>query len=498
MLNTSSPHMPLPPTAFVGLDRPVPLLDGRQVAGINLDNAASTPPLQAVVNAVNSFLPYYSSVHRGTGFKSRLCTAAYDDAHGVIAAFVGADTRTHTVIFGKNTTEAINKLARRYPLTPERIVLSTAMEHHSNDLPWRGRAQVIRARVTPDGRLDEDDVDRLIALHGTRIALMTVSGASNVTGFVQPVHRLARKVHAIGARIMVDAAQLAPHRRIDVGPVDDPEHLDYVVLSAHKMYAPFGTGALVGRRDTFLEGAPDAPGGGTVEIVTPTDVRWAGLPDREEAGSPNVVGAVAMAVAAQSLARAGMDRLARHEGALTAYALERMQTVPGLTIYGQRDPAGPHDRVGVVAFNQAGVPHAKVAAILGYEFGISVRHGCFCAQAYVAHLLGRSHFARAHSRHLPWPGMVRVSFGAYNTPDDVDQLVATLQRVARRDVEGTYRYDSATGDFEVAGAAAPVHVLEAIDGGLRAGGDLDGRSGRCGSIRLEPHRHSADSVDQSL
>ena len=274
-----------------------------------------------VLEALQRFLPYYSSVHRGTGFKSRLSTAAYDEAHAAIARFVGADLRTATVIFGKNTTEAINKLAFQYPLAPHQVILSTVMEHHSNDLPWRRRAPVIRATVTPDGRLDEDDVDRLLSVYGERVALLTVSGASNVTGFIQPVHRLARKAHAVGARILVDAAQLAPHRRIDVKPVNDPEHLDYVVLSAHKMYAPFGTGALVGRRDTFLRGAPEHQGGGTVDVVTPTEVYWAGLPDREEAGSPNVIGAVAMAVAAQTLMDAGMDDVARHEASLTAYAL---------------------------------------------------------------------------------------------------------------------------------------------------------------------------------
>src|SRR6185436_12837807 len=182
-----------------------------------------------------------------------------------------------TVIFGKNATEAINKLAFRYPLTDHSVVLSTEMEHHSNDLPWR-RATVVRARVTPDGRLDEDDVDRLLAEHGARIALVTVSGASNVTGFVQPIHRLARKAHGVGARILVDAAQLASHRRIDIKPDDDPEHIDFIALSAHKMYAPFGTGALVGSREIFFHDGPEYRGGGTVELVTPDEVRWAGLP----------------------------------------------------------------------------------------------------------------------------------------------------------------------------------------------------------------------------
>jgi selenocysteine lyase/cysteine desulfurase len=231
---------------IVGLDRKLPLLDGRLVSYINLDNAASTPPLRDALDAIMRFLPYYSSVHRGSGFKSRLSTAAYDEAHETIGRFVGADMDSNTVIFGKNTTEAINKLAFRYPLRRDSVVLSTMMEHHSNDLPWRDRAQVIRARLTSEGRLDEDDVDQLLAQYGDRIALLTVSGASNVTGFVQPIHRLARKAHAVGARILVDAAQLAPHRRIDIRPDNDPEHIDFVALSAHKMYAPFGAGALIG------------------------------------------------------------------------------------------------------------------------------------------------------------------------------------------------------------------------------------------------------------
>lgn len=439
---------------MVGLDEPAPLLDGRLAPYVNLDNAASTPPLRTVVDAVQRLLPCYASVHRGSGFKSRLSTAAYDAAHATIAAFVGADLATATVIFGKNTTEAINKLAYRYPIAPDQVVLSTMMEHHSNDLPWRRRATVVRANVTPEGRLDEDDVDRLLAEYGPRVALVAVSGASNVTGFLQPIHRLARKAHAVGARVLVDAAQLAPHCRIDVKPPDDPEHLDYVALSAHKMYAPFGTGALVGRRDTFLEGAPEYRGGGTVEIVTPTDVEWAGLPDREEAGSPNVIGAVAMAVAAQTLMVAGLEGIRRHEMLLTAYALKRLRAVPGITIYGERDPGLTDDRVGVIPFNLDAAPHALVAAILGYEAGVGVRSGCFCAQPYVAHLLGRGNdqmsAADLAARRAERPGMVRISLGAYNTVEDIDALVDGLHRIARRDYHGRYRA-AENGDYAPAG-----------------------------------------------
>ena len=468
MMDTHSSAPPRLRNRVVGLDQMLPLFDGRLAPYINLDNAASTPPLRDVAEAVERFLPYYSSVHRGSGFKSRVSTAAYEEAHEVVARFVGADTRTNTVIFGKNTTEAINKLALRYPLTPDSVVLSTEMEHHSNDLPWR-RATVVRARVTPDGRLDEDDMDRLFAEYGERIALVTVSGASNVTGFVQPIHLLARKSHRVGARILVDAAQLAPHRRIDMKPDDDPEHIDFVALSAHKMYAPFGTGALVGRRDTFLRGAPEYQGGGTVEIVTPNEVHWAGLPDREEAGSPNVVGAVAMAVAARTLMEVGMEELARHEALLTRHALERLRVLPGVVIYGESDVARDSDRVGVISFNVGSTHHALVAAILGSEAGIGVRHGCFCAQPYVARLLRLppaeqavfqdEHLAGNRSRA---PGMVRASLGAYNTFDEVDALVEMLERIIRKDYEGEYYQVAETGDYRAVGTEDQVVGLASL------------------------------------
>ncbi len=443
---------------FVGLDQEVPLLDGRLVPYINLDNAASTPPLQDVLDAIQQFLPYYSSVHRGAGFKSRVSTTAYDLAHRSMACFVGADASTSAVIFGKNATEAINKLAFRYPLARRSVVLSTLMEHHSNDLPWRGRATVVRAGVTRDGRLDEEDLTRLLDAYGDRVALVSVSGVSNVTGFVQPIHRLARKAHAVGARILVDASQLAAHRRIDVKPDTDPEHLDFVALSAHKMYAPFGSGALIGSRDVFLQGAPEYQGGGTVEIVTDDEVHWAGLPDREEAGSPNVVGAVAMAVAARTLMAAGMGSIERHESDLTTYALDRLRSVPDIHFYGETDPRRTDDRIGVISFNLGSVHHALVAAILAYEGGIGVRNGCFCAQPYVMRLLGLGAADQARWRRAQLagdktgrPGMVRVSLAAYNTFADVEALVEMLRRITRHDYAGVYAQAPEQGDYSPVG-----------------------------------------------
>ncbi len=448
---------------IVGIDRQIPLLDGSLVTYVNLDNAASTPSLQDVADAVNRFLPYYSSVHRGTGFKSRLSTAAYDQAHQIVGRFVGADLSTNTVIFGKNTTEAINKLSYRLPMPPEAVIINTQLEHHSNDLPWRRRAEVVHVDATPEGRLDEDDFDRKLARYAGRIGLVAVSGASNVTGLLQPIHRLARKAHAAGARILVDAAQFAPHRPVEMKPDADPEHLDFVALSAHKMYAPFGTGALIGPKEVFMQSGPEYSGGGTVEVVTLNSVDWSGMPDRDEAGSPNVVGAVAMAAAAQTLIKAGMDNVAAHEEELIVYALEKLRAVPGLRIYGETDPARASERVGVIPMNLEGVSHFLLAAILGYEGGIGVRSGCFCAHPYVVHLLGvKSDEATAWRAQIlggdrsNMPGMIRISFGCYTNTDDIDRLVFMLDQIARKDYRGKYQLMRHTGEYLPEGYVEPL------------------------------------------
>ena len=430
--------------AVAGVDREVPLLGGGSARYVYLDNAASTPPLVRVEEALRQFMPYYSSVHRGTGFKSRLSTRAYDDAHEVVARFVGADPSMHTVLFGKNSTEAINKLSHCLP--EDALVVTTCMEHHSNDLPWRDHARVIHVGVTPEGRVDEEDLDRVLEENSGSIDLFAVTGASNVTGFVQPVHRFAKKAHRAGAMILVDCAQLAPHRRISMSPGGEGDPLDFVVLSGHKMYAPYGTGALVGPTEYFLRHGPDYSGGGTVKAVTLDHVHWLGMPDRGEAGSPNVPGAVAMAVAADTLMDIGMDSIAAHEAELTAYALRRLREVPGLTLYGSDDPEATEERVGVIPFNLEGVYHFLLTAILGYEGGIGARSGCFCAHPYVQSLLGlteeeverwRADFVAGDDSDLP--GMVRMSFGLYSTKDDVDRMVEMLNRVAAGDYAGSYR-----------------------------------------------------------
>ncbi len=237
-------------------------------------------------------------------------------------------------------------------------------------------------------------------------------------------------------------------------PADDPAHLDYVTISAHKMYAPFGTGALVGRRETFEEGDPDISGGGTVEIVTLNQVVWAGPPDREEAGSPNTAGAVALGAAIHQLEKVGMQNVAQHEAELTAYALKTLTGIPRVRIYGSADANTAGERLGVIPFDIQGVSHFLVAAVLGYEFGIGVRSGCFCAHPYILHLLGLSprEADAVRDRMLSgdrsdMPGLIRASFGLYNTYEDIDVLAEALRCIVRGEYRGEYTQNTATGEY---------------------------------------------------
>jgi selenocysteine lyase/cysteine desulfurase len=389
-------------------------------------------------------------VHRGTGFKSRLSTQAFEDARAAVGRFVGADPGRDVVLFTRNTTSAINLLARRLAPSPESVVLTTQMEHHSNELPWRRVGRVVHVRVGADGGVDEADLRHQLARHAGRVAVLAVTGASNVTGIMNPVHRFADWAHAAGARIVVDAAQLAPHRPLDMRPATDPEHLDFVAFSAHKMYAPFGVGVLVGPRALFLEGEPFEVGGGTVDAVGEGSVAWTDLPDREEAGTPCIMGAVALHAAIRTYREIGWAALAGHEAGLTASALEGMARIPGLTLYGSRELP----RLGVITFNIAGLPHGLVAAILSHEYGIGSRNGCFCAQGYIRRLLGvgeeqipllTRYLASGDRSELP--GAVRVSFGLYNTQIEVARLLDALGRISSGRYAQGYRLDPTHGDF---------------------------------------------------
>ncbi len=440
-------------SAVVGTNITVPVIGGGRRKYVNFDNAASTPPLKDVWRSLQKFKDYYSSVHRGTGYKSVVSTRAYDNAHSKALKFMGADPEHFTAIFVKNSTDGINKLARRLPLKSGDIVLSSLMEHHSNDLPWRAVARTEYIEIDNTGFLDMDDLCRKLAKFGKKVKLVTVSGASNVTGIIPPIREIARLSHGAGAEFLLDAAQLAPHRRIRMGKPGDDDSIDYLVFSAHKMYAPFGSGVLIGPKDVFKKGDPDSVGGGTVNYVTLSEVRWAHLPDKEEAGSPNVPGAVALSSAIDFFDSVGFPKIASHEKDLTRYALKRFSEYPEIRLYGPADWTPGSDRVGAISFNIEGLYHAETAAILSYEGAVAVRNGCFCAHPYIQRLLSIPDEEAAEYRDLiaagdrsRVPGMVRISFGLYNTRSEIDRFFDIIDIMIARKYKGKYNLDKHSGE----------------------------------------------------
>jgi len=409
------------------------LINGEITKAINFDNAATTPPFVSVVEEINNFSKWYSSIHRGTGFKSQASSKFYDNSREKIADFVHADLEKDVVIYTKNTTESINMLSNilsKNKMNNKNVILSTDMEHHSNDLPWREKFVVDYISIDIDGRLRLDDLNAKFKKYKGKVLLVTVTGASNVTGYKNPIHEIAKIAHENDAEILVDGAQLAPHGKIHMGSHDSIHHIDYLAFSAHKMYAPFGIGVLIGPKKIFNDNSPDFQGGGTIELVTHDYIKWADTPDKNEAGTPNIMGVVALVESIKTLENIGMNYLEKYESNLVEYALSQMKRIPGIKFY--INPVNNVDRVSIIPFNMEGINHLLLANILSKEAGIAVRNGCFCAQPYVQRLLNISLEEMEMRKKEPkssHPGMVRLSFGLYNTYNEIDILVKTLSYI---------------------------------------------------------------------
>ncbi|MGW2146876.1 aminotransferase class V-fold PLP-dependent enzyme [Nonomuraea bangladeshensis] len=411
----AAPESARPIPAVVGADLEVPVKGGRLVRYANLDYAASAPCLEPVSAAVAAALPAYSSVHRGAGYASQLTTARYEQARHTVRAFVGARP-SDAVIFTRNTTDATNLLARCLPAGTTVVVFDT--EHHASLLPW-GEAVRLAPPAFPGEAVRAAD-EALAAIDGPK--LLVVTAASNVTGELWPIAALAHIAHRHGARILVDAAQLVPHRRLNLTALD----LDYVAFSGHKLYAPFGAGALVGRGDWLAGGEPYLKGGGAVRAVG-EEAEWHEDPEpRHEAGTPNVLGAIALAAACDALSATGWTALVREEERLLARLRAGLATIEGvreLALWGD-----DHPRVGIVSFTVDGHTAREVAEALSGEYGIGVRDGKFCAHPFVRHLLGTADGGCEDGT----ASAVRASIGIGTTQEHVDRLIEALRAIVSR------------------------------------------------------------------
>ncbi|MGW2836158.1 aminotransferase class V-fold PLP-dependent enzyme [Streptomyces sp. NPDC001286] len=425
----------------LGCDVTVPLVTGGEVTYAALDYAASAPALQRVWDDVAAYAPYYGSVHRGAGYLSQLSTDLFENARRTVAEFL--DCRADDqVVFTRSTTDSLNLLARVLPPGCQVFVFET--EHHAALLPWES------ARVTclDAPRTSEQAVVALKRALADREpygpALVCVTGASNVTGELWPIRELATAAHAQGARIALDAAQLAPHRPVSVRDLD----VDWVAFSGHKLYAPFGAGVLAGRYDWLRQADPYLAGGGASRQVTRrTDgrvhVEWHDTAARHEAGSPNVIGAYSIASACRVLTEAGFDTLVARERHLVRKVQEGLAEVPGVKVLSLFEDDTP--RVGVISFVVAGWNSSHFAAALSAEYGIGVRDGLFCAHPLVRALLGEGPQAQGEcatpeaaptERSL---NAVRVSFGA-GTPDEhVERFVTAVKELVANGAKWTYR-----------------------------------------------------------
>ena len=428
---------------LVGDDLQVPCVDGTERRYLSLDAAASTPAHPAVLARVEDFMPQYSSVHRGAGWKSQLATAAYEDARRAALRFAGRDPDGDDVaIICRNTTEAINHLAYRLGLVADDVIVTTVVEHHANLLPWARLAQRRYVECNRDGTFGVDAVAAELD-RGRPPRLLAITGASNVTGWVPPIAEIIDAAHARGIPVLVDAAQLAPHRPI-------PPVADFIAWSSHKMYAPFGAGVLVGPRATFAEGDPFLAGGGAVDLVDLDEVVWTDPPEREEAGSPNVIGAVALHAAIDALTGIGWDSVRRHDDELAAQLRRGLADIAGVRLLGASATDLP-----VATFVVDGMSHALVAARLSAEFGIGVRHGCFCAHPLLLRLLDLSdeevdayRHAVIHGDRTRMPGAVRASVGISTNTDDINRFVDAVTAIASSTPPPVvYDQDLHTGDY---------------------------------------------------
>lgn len=436
----------------VGSDTKIPLETGKYVTAINFDNAATTPPFKRVVKELNDFAIWYSSIHRGTGYKSKISSDIYEGTREVIKEFVGSDRDKDVVIFTKNTTESINILscALNEQKDGKDVIISTWMEHAANDLPWRDKFNVVYAEVDRFGRLSLDSLESKLIEYRGRVKLVAVTGASNVTGYINPIYEIAALAHKYDTKIFVDGAQMVPHAKMNMKPHSSNEHIDFLAFSSHKMYAPYGIGVLIGAKQDFDLGSPFLKGGSAIKLVTHERIQWDCPPSKDEAGTPNLMGVVAIRAAIKELNKIGMDKVYCHEEDLLRYGLSLISVIPDIVLYNDVDILPQEKRIGVIPFNMLGVRHSLLAAMLSYESGISVRNGFFCSHPYCQRLLGFSsedmetYFEYPEE---PKPGIVRVSFGLYNNRQEINKLFITLKNISENKTAYVKKYTSRSSKY---------------------------------------------------
>ena len=416
---------------FVGLDKKVNVEGKGRIIPINFDNAATTPPFKRVMKKILETSEYYGSIERGDGQKSLYCSDLYEESRNYLLKYFNAPEDIYTAIFVANTTDGLNMLSNILINSKDDIVITTRMEHHSNDLPWRGKCNLKYVEVREDGRININDIEELVDKYRERIKYITITGASNVTGYINDIKRIAKLIHKYGGKIIVDGAQLVPHKRVSMCQEDSSENIDFLVFSGHKIYAPFGSGAIIGLKESFNMNPPDSKGGGTVDLVLDDREIWLNTPEKNEAGTPNLFGAVAIMEAMKEVERIGFDTIEKNEKELLKYIIDGLKDLSRVRLYA--DNENINDRLGILVFTIDGMSYEEVGEKLSEVRGIGVRQGGFCSHPYTRRVLGiADNELQNYISKNGVPGLVRVSLGIYNTKKEENIFLETIEYLCRR------------------------------------------------------------------
>jgi len=453
---------------FIGLNTCYKIANGKSSRRIYLDSCASTLMMGIAQRISQKFLKHYSNTHSLMHFSAKIATKTYSWVQNRILEFVNADKETYTCFFtGSGTTAGMNRIARIFShLQPEKdIVLISIMEHHSNDLPHRKHGgHVIHIPVDTHeskmGCIDIELLENYLIKYKGRVNYVSVTGISNVTGIINPINKVAKLAHKYGAYIVVDAAQMAAHVPINMSNnADSDMNIDALIFSGHKTYAPGSPGVVIAQKKLIKNIEPEEVGGGMVDRVFPEKYYIkSDFPDREEAGTPNILGAITLGAAIDVLDKIGMQNILKEDTDLTHFCLEEMLKIPEIVVYGETC-MNTCPRAGTISFNLKNFNHGLVAAILNDYFNIAVRNECFCAHPYVEKMLEITHKTQidlAKEKNInnwnftePWMGMVRVSFGLYNSIEDVEKFIFAIKDIIKKHNEYKKQYlINNCGDYE--------------------------------------------------
>lgn len=433
----SSSYLP----EVIGTKDYVTLKNGKKARVILLNNAATTPPFKKTIKEVNDYLQTYGALHRGAGPHANITYQKANASISIIKKFLNMGD-DKALVFTSNTSSAINLLSRLLKLKKNDVVITSIIEHTSNNLAWKfGNSRTVYVNAYDDGSLDYEDLEKKVKENSKNLKIIAITGASNLTGHIPDIQRISKIAHKHNALLFVDAAQLAPHRKIDM----ENQGIDALAFSAHKVYAPFGLGVLALPKK-ILETSPVDPGGGSIDMISDTDVIWSPALVRHQTGTWNVTGIIATAASCKVLMETGWNKIKSHEKELVEYMAENISTVPKITLYVPPEKYINEDRIGTFTFNLEGYHHALLSAILENEYGIETRAGTICN-----HKLVRKWFKvdnknqkeieekiRKGNR-LASYGIVRASLAIHNTKRDIDELISALKSISKNGPKLNYK-----------------------------------------------------------